>query len=186
MVVDIILVLLISLAFYVGYINGVLGVVLKILLVIGAILLALKLFPIVFLFMENTFTNITLVYFILGFLLVLAIDFFIYRFLSRKIEGWVKANSMKLITKISGGLMLSFFILILVSFVSGRLMGMKIINKATFENSAIFPAVEKIDYGFTTLLDKTKDVFNKSFENNIKTINDIDHRQKSDSTQSQH
>jgi uncharacterized membrane protein required for colicin V production len=108
MVVDIILVLLISLAFYVGYINGVLGVVLKILLVIGAILLALKLFPIVFLFMENTFTNITLVYFILGFLLVLAIDFFIYRFLSRKIEGWVKANSMKLITKISGGLMLSF------------------------------------------------------------------------------
>jgi hypothetical protein len=73
-----------------------------------------------------------------------------------------------------------------VSFVSGRLMGMKIINKATFENSAIFPAVEKIDYGFTTLLDKTKDVFNKSFENNIKTINDIDHRQKSDSTQSQH
>lgn len=181
MIIDIVLVLLIGLVFYAGYTNGVFGVVLKVLLLIGAFLLALKLFPIVFLFMENTFANITLVYFVIGFLLVLVTVILVYRFLSKKIEGWVKANSMKQVTKITGGLILSMFILLIVSFVSGRLINLKILKKSAFDQSVIFPVVEKIDQGFTALLRNTEEVFDHSFENNIKTINEIDRRQKSDS-----
>ncbi|HQW70548.1 MAG: CvpA family protein [Saprospiraceae bacterium] len=181
MIIDILLIILLTLGFYAGYSNGVFGVALKILLFLGSILLALKLFPIVFLFMENTFTDITLVYFVFGFILVLGIVFFLYRFLSRKIESWVSSHSMKLATKISGGLILSLFVLLLCSFVSGRLVGLKVLKRDNLDQSLIYPLVESIDKGAGTLMRNTKATIDKTFEQNVKTINQIDSRQKVDS-----
>ncbi len=178
MIIDIILVVLMALAFYAGYNNGIFGISLKILLFFGAILLALNLFPIVFLFMENTFTNITAIHYIAGFILVLTTVILLFRYVSKKIEVWVSANSMKLITRISGGLIISIFVLLLFSFVSGRLERWKIIKHETFENSLLHPAVDRIDQSFSSLVRKTRDIFGKTFERNIKTINDIDRHKK--------
>mgnify|MGYP003610056109 FL=1 len=181
MIIDILLIILLALGFYAGYANGVFGVALKILLFLGCILLALKLFPIVFLFMENTFSDITLVYFVFGFVLVLGIVFFVYRFLSRKIESGVSSHSMKLVTKITGGLILSLFVLLLCSFVSGRLVGLKVLKRDNLDESLIYPLVESIDNGFGSLVRGTKAAIDKTFEQNVKTINEIDSRQKVDS-----
>jgi uncharacterized membrane protein required for colicin V production len=180
-IIDILLIIFLTLGFYAGYANGVFGVALKILLFLGSILLALKLFPIVFLFMENTFTDITLVYFVFGFILVLGIVFFLYRFLSRKIESWVSSHSMKLVTKITGGLILSLFVLLLCSFVSGRLVGLKVLKRDNLDESLLYPMVESIDNGFGTLVRNSKSTIDKTFEQNVKTINEIDSRQKIDS-----
>jgi len=180
MEIDIILVVLIALAFYAGYNNGIFGISLKIVLFFGAILLALNLFPIVFLFMENTFTTLTPVHYILGFVLVLATIFVLYRYISKKIESWVKANSMRLITRISGGIIISLFVLLLFSFISGRLERWKIVKHEAFENSILHPAVDRIDQSFSALIRATGDIFGKTFERNIKTINDIDGHKKED------
>lgn len=181
MIIDILLIILLALGFYAGYTNGVFSVALKILLLMASILLALKLFPIVFLFMENTFSDITLIYFVLGFLLVLAIVIFLYRFLSRKIEDWVRSHSMKLITRISGGIILSFFVLLLCSFISGRLISIKVIKREQLDQSILYPLVEKIDQGFGAIVRTTRETIDRTFEQNVRTINDIDRRQKIDS-----
>ncbi len=181
MIIDILLVLFLTLGFYAGYTNGVLGVSLKILLFIGCILLALKLFPIVFLFMENTFTDLTLIYFVIGFLLVLTIVFFTYRFLSRKIGSWVTSTSMRMVNKIFGGLVLSIFVLLLCSFVSGRLVKLKVLKKETLDSSLLYPLIEWVDHGFSALATNVKSSIDRTFEQNVKTINDIDSRQKVDS-----
>lgn len=181
MIIDILLIIFLALGFYAGYANGIIGVALKILLFLGCIFLALKLFPIVFLFMENTFSDITLIYFVLGFLLVLGIVIFLFRFLSKKIENWVRTNSMKLVTKISGGLILSFFVLLICSFLSGRLISVKVLKRDNLDQSLLYPMVEFIDTGFSALVRNAKEAVDKTFEQNVKTINDIDRRQKVDS-----
>jgi len=180
-IIDILLVIFLALGFYAGYANGVFGVALKILLFLGCIFLALKLFPIVFLFMENTFSDLTLVYFVFGFLLVLGIVIFVFRFLSKKIELWVRTNSMKLVTKITGGLILSFFVLLLCSFLSGRLISVKVIKRDNLDQSILYPMVEFIDNGFSSIVRNAKESVDNTFEQNVKTINDIDKRQKVDS-----
>lgn len=181
MIIDILLVIFLALGFYAGYTNGVLGVSLKILLFLGCILLALKLFPIVFLFMENTFTDLTLIYFVLGFLLVLTIVFFTYRFLSRKIGSWVTSSSMRMVNKIFGGVILALFVLLFSSFISGRLVKLKVLKEETLDASLIYPLIAMVDRGFTSLVTNVKNSVDKTFEQNVKTINDIDSRQKVDS-----
>lgn len=176
MILDIILIILLSLGFYAGYVNGVFGVALKIILFFASILLALKLFPVVFLFMENTFADLSLIYFIVGFLLVLVVIMLLYRFVSKKIEQLVRSVSARLITRISGGVILAMFLLILCSFIIARLISFKVAKPEMFESSELYPMMKATDQAFRGLVTNIRETLNNTFEHNVKTINEIDQK----------
>lgn len=181
MILDILIIIFTALTFYIGYNNGIMGVALKVVLFFGCIFLALKLFPIVFLFIENTFSEPSELYFAVGFLLVLVGLIFLFKLLSTRINRLKSKSSMKLFTKISGGLILSMFLFTLICVIIGRLNKLRITQEAQYESSLLYPGLKKVDQGLSYALHQMQESFNNSFERNIKTINKRDRKQKKDS-----
>lgn len=171
--IDLIFIIVLALGFYIGYSNGLLGTVLKLVLMILAFLLALRLFPIMFLFLENTFTQVKVWYFILGFVMVLGLVMFLYKFTSNRIEKWISTHRNYILTKVFGGLVLGIFILMVSSFFVGRLMRLHIVKPQQFDKSLVFPVMIQMDHQFSTLLLKVDETINRAFEENVKTINKL-------------
>lgn len=180
--IDIIGIIVLALGFYIGYTNGLLGIVLKLVLIILAFLLALRLFPIIFLFLENTIADVGIMYFILGFLIVMIVVISLYKFSSNRIERWLVNHSRYISTKIIGGLVLSFFILMISSFLVGRLMRLHVLKPGQMEDSYLFPVTVSLDQHFNSLLSKFNETISRAFEDNVHTINKLEKKQKMDST----
>lgn len=171
--IDLIFIIVLALGFYIGYSNGLLGTILKLVLMIFAFLLALRLFPIMFLFLENTFVQVKVWYFILGFILVLGLVLFLYKFTSNRIEKWISTHRNYIVTKLIGGLVLGVFILMVSSFVVGRSMRLHLLKPQEFDHSLVFPVIVEMDKQFGKLLSKVDETINKAFEENVKSINKI-------------
>lgn len=175
------LILLLGLGFYIGYTNGLLGIVLKIILVTIAFLLSLRLFPIIFLFLENTFPDIGIAYFIIGFLLVFGLIIFLYKFSSNKIEKWLINHAKYVSTKIIGGLVFAFFIFLICSFILGQLMRLHVLKEEQMKRSVLFPAMVVTDNEVRKLFRRANETISHAFEDNVRTINKIEKKQQVDS-----
>lgn len=177
MIFDILFTFVLLLGFYAGYTNGVLGIILKILLIIGSFFLALYLFPIVFLFLENTFTNMTLIFFIIGFLIVFLTVFAFYKFSSNWIERLFANKSLRILNKIFGGVTLVLFIFILSSIILGRLLNTHILKLKDEHASATVYLLIKSDQEIVKGLTKVNNIVDDRFNKNVKTLQDIEKRQ---------
>lgn len=175
------LILLLGLGFYIGYTNGLLGIVLKIILITLAFLLSLRLFPIIFLFLENTYPDVGIGYFVVGFLMVLGLVIFLYKFTSNKVERWLINHSRYIGTRIVGGLVFAFFIFLICSFLLGQLLRLHVLKEAQMNSSAIFPAMVATDMEVHKLFRRVNETVSRAFEENIHTINEIEKKQKVDS-----
>ena len=109
MLLDIIVAIVVSLGFYLGYTRGLIKTVFDSLSLIIGILAALKLSPIVINILEEIIKTSPAVSFLLGVVITFIAVMDIIRFIGKKLEDMLEAVNINFINKLAGGAVQGLF-----------------------------------------------------------------------------
>lgn len=173
MLLDVIVAIIITLGFYLGYSRGLIKTVFDTLSLIVGIVAALKLSPIVINILDGLLKMSPAITFILGIVLTFIGVMALIRFVGKKLEDLLSAVNINFVNKLAGGALQGIFFAYLLSLFLWLLSSIHLISpetqKASITYSALEPLPEKGKKVFTSL----KPVFQGFWDKTLEAMDSI-------------
>jgi len=170
MIIDLITVLLVVLGFYQGYRKGLIKTVFATLSLLIGIIAALKLSPIVIGILQNLLSWNPAITFVLGFVLTFILVMMLIRFLGDKLEALLRSLHIGVINKLAGGLLLSLFYAILISFGVFFMDKIELISPDQKAASFTYPFLEPLPEMTKSVGRSLQPVFSEFWDKMIETM----------------
>jgi membrane protein required for colicin V production len=181
MLLDIIVAIVVSLGFYLGYTRGLIKTVFDSLSLVIGILAALKLSPIVINILEEIIKTSPAVSFLLGVVITFIAVMAIIRFIGKKLEDMLEAVNINFINKLAGGAVQGLFFAYILSLAIWLVDSLKVlkpeVKAASITYSLLQPLPEKGKAVFTSL----KPVFQGFWDKTVEAMDGIKGKDNEDS-----
>lgn len=176
MILDIITCLLVAFGFYQGFSSGLIKTVFASLSLLVGIVAALKLSGIAIDLLQNTFNMNSAVSIAIGFVLTFIVVMLIIRFIGNKLQKLVESVHIGGINKLLGGLMLSLFYAILISYGVYLLDKITLIPEETKTASFTYPMLEPLPRATQGIGEALRPVFSEFWDRMIEAMDDINEK----------
>jgi len=173
MFLDIVTCLLVAFGFYQGFSRGLIKTVFATLSLVVGIVAALKLSPIVIGLLQNAFSINPAVTFVLGFVLTFIVVMALIRFIGNSLQKAMKSIHIGGIDKLLGGLMLSLFYALLVSFGVYFVDKVELISDETKQASFTYPILEPMPRAAQGVGEKVRPIFREFWDKMLVTMDAV-------------
>lgn len=173
MFLDILTCLLVAFGFYQGFSRGLIKTVFATLSLVIGIVAALKLSPIVIGLLQSAFSINPAVTFVLGFVLTFIVVMALIRFIGNSLEKVVKSIHIGGVDKLLGGLMLSLFYALLVSFGVYFVDKVELISDEVKQASFTYPLLEPMPRAAQGVGEKVRPIFNEFWDKMLLTMDAV-------------
>jgi len=168
MILDLLVAIVVSLGFYLGYTRGLIKTVFDSLSLIVGILAALKLSPIVIEILQSIINTSPAVTFLLGVVITFIAVLALIRFIGRKMEDILEAVNVNFINKIAGGALQAILFAYLLSMAIWLLNTINVLKPETKQASITYSLLEPLPAKgkgiYTSMLPIFKGFWDKTLE----------------------
>ncbi len=173
MLLDIIVAIVISLGFYLGYTRGLIKTVFDSLSLVIGILAALKLSPIVINILQGIIKTSPAISFLLGVVLTFIGVMALIRFAGKKLEDMLEAVHINFINKLAGGAVQGLFFAYLLSLAFWLLNSLNVINPQTKSASLTYSLLEPLPEKGKAVFSALKPVFKGFWDKTVEAMDGI-------------
>lgn len=173
MLLDIIVAIVISLGFYLGYARGLIKTVFDSLSLIIGIVAALKLSPIVINILQSLIQTTPAITFLVGVVITFIAVMALIRFIGRKLEDILEAVNINFINKIAGGTLQALFFAYLLSMGIWLVNNLKVLNPETKAASITYPLLEPLPEKGKAVFTSLKPVFSSFWDKTLEAMDGI-------------
>lgn len=173
MILDVITCLLVALGFYQGFSRGLIKTVFASLSLLVGIVAALKLSPITIDLLQNALSINPAVTFVIGFVLTFIVVMALIRFIGDRIEKLMESIHIGGLNKLLGGVLLSLFYAILISFGIYFMDKVSLISDNAKTTSFTYPLLEPLPRATRGVGEAVRPIFSEFWERMIATMDTI-------------
>jgi membrane protein required for colicin V production len=173
MMLDVIVAIVVSLGFYLGYTRGLIKTVFDSLSLIVGIVAALKLSPITINILQSFLKISPAVTFLLGVVITFIGVLALIRFFGRKLEGMLEAININFINKIAGGTLQALFFAYLLSLSFWLLTTINVLSPEVRQASITYPALEPLPEKGKAVFASLKPVFKGFWDKTLEAMDSI-------------
>jgi len=171
--IDIVAAIIILYGFYTGYQKGLIKTLFATLSILLAVLVCLKLSPVVIDWIEGILKLSPAINYILGFVLTFFIVMIGIRFIGSRLEGLLKAVNINFINKIAGGLLMGAVFAVCLGFLVHLADNLNLIDDKNKQASIAYPVLNVLPSHATVLFEKAKPVFTDFWDKTVETIDQV-------------
>lgn len=182
MLLDIIVAIVISLGFYLGYSRGLIKTVFDSLSLVVGILAALKLSPIVISIIQEIIKTSPAVTFLLGVVITFIGVMALIRFIGKKLEDMLEAVNINIINKFAGGAVQALFFAYLLSLVFWLVNSLNVLNPGTKQASITYPLLEPLPEKGKAVYASLKPIFKGFWDKTVEALDSIKEKDKEQTT----
>ncbi len=182
MLLDIIVAIVISLGFYLGYSRGLIKTVFDSLSLVVGILAALKLSPIVISIIQEIIKTSPAVTFLLGVVITFIGVMALIRFIGKKLEDMLEAVNINIINKFAGGAVQALFFAYLLSLVFWLVNSLNVLNPGTKQASITYPLLEPLPEKGKAVYASLKPIFKGFWDKTVEAMDSIKEKDKEQTT----
>ncbi|MFZ1560759.1 MAG: CvpA family protein [Saprospiraceae bacterium] len=182
MLLDIIVAIVISLGFYLGYSRGLIKTVFDSLSLVVGILAALKLSPIVINILQGIIKTSPAITFLLGVVITFIGVMALIRFIGKKLEDMLEAVNINIINKFAGGAVQSLFFAYLLSLVFWLVNSLNVLNPGTKQASITYPLLEPLPEKGKAVYASLKPIFKGFWDKTVEAMDSIKEKDKEQTT----
>lgn len=173
MLLDIIVAIVVSLGFYLGYTRGIIKTVFDSLSLILGILAALKLSPIMISILQEIIKTSPAVTFLLGVVITFIGVMVLIRFLGKKLEDMLEAVNINFINKIAGGAVQGLFFAYILSMAIWLVDSLKVLKPDVKAASITYPLMEPLPEKGKAVYASLKPVFKGFWDKTVEAMDSI-------------
>lgn len=170
---DIIVALTIAFGFYLGVKRGLIKTVFDTLSIILAIVISLKLSPLVIKYVDQVITVSPTVSYLVGLVLTFLVVIFLVRLIGSQIERLLNALQIGLINKLLGGALQALFFAFILSMGIWLLNQLKVLNPDIAENSVTYEYLEPLPEKGQELFVKLEPTFREFWETTMDRLDQV-------------
>ncbi len=170
MVLDIIVGLLAAYGFYNGFSNGLVKTVFATLSLLIGIVAALKLSPVVIAALQSALAINPAITFVIGFVLTFILVMVLIRFIGNQLDKLLTSIHVGGVNKLLGGLLLSLFFTLLVSFGVFFMDRISLISDELKQTSYTYPLLEPMPRAAQGIGQKLKPTFQGFWDKMVETM----------------
>jgi membrane protein required for colicin V production len=182
MLLDIIVAIVISLGFYLGYSRGLIKTVFDSLSLVVGILAALKLSPIVISILQEIIKTSPAITFLLGVVLTFIGVMALIRFVGKKLEDMLEAVNINIINKFAGGALQALFFAYLLSLVFWLVNSLNVLNPGTKQASITYSLLEPLPEKGKAVYASLKPIFKGFWDKTVEAMDSIKEKNKEQTT----
>jgi len=180
---DIVIVIVVSLGFYVGYSRGLLKTLFDSLSLVIGIVAALKLSPITINLLQGLLKLSPGITFILGVIITFIGVLALVRLLGKKIEHLLEAININFVNKLAGGTLQALFFAYLLSLSFWLLTAINVLSPEVRQSSLTYSLLEPLPAKGKRIFEAMKPLFKGFWDKTLEAMDTI--KDKSDQSQSQ-
>ncbi|MBK8346244.1 MAG: CvpA family protein [Saprospiraceae bacterium] len=173
MLLDIIVAIVISLGFYLGYTRGLIKTVFDSLSLVIGILAALKLSPIIIGILQDIIKTSPAVTFLLGVVITFIGVMALIRFIGKKLEDLLEAVNINFINKLAGGAVQGLFFAYIMSLALWLVNNLNVLNPETKAASITYPLLEPLPEKGKAVFTNLKPVFKDFWDKTVEAMDGI-------------
>ncbi len=173
MILDIITCLLVAFGFYQGFSKGLIKTVFASFSLMIGIVAALKLSPIVINILQGAIKINPAITFVLGFVLTFIVVMALIRFIGTRIEKLMENLNIGGLNKLAGGLLLSLFYALLVSFAVYFMDKVELVSEDLKTSSFTYPLLEPLPRAAQDVGETLRPLFSEFWEQLMATMDTI-------------
>ncbi|MBK9735892.1 MAG: CvpA family protein [Saprospiraceae bacterium] len=173
MLLDIIVAIVISLGFYLGYVRGLIKTVFDSLSLIIGILAALKLSPIVIGILQSIIKTSAAVTFLLGVVITFIAVMALIRFVGKKLEDILEAVHINFVNKIAGGALQGLFFAYILSLGLWLVNSLNVLNPETKAASITYGLLEPLPQKGKAVFMALKPLFQGFWDKTLEAMDSI-------------
>lgn len=170
MIIDILASVLILYGFYTGYKRGLIKTAFSTLSIILAILVTIKLSPIVMDLVESALKLSQSVSVILGIVITFFFVLILIQFIGNRLEGLLKAVNINFINKIGGGLLMAAVFGVCLGFLVQLSNDLRLVSEEQKQTSISYPALVTLPGHARSTLEKFKPMFSEFWDKTVEAI----------------
>ena len=173
MLIDLIVAIIISLGFYLGYSRGLIKTVFDSLSLVVGILAALKLSPIVINILQGIIKTSPALTFLLGVVITFIGVMALIRFLGEKLEDMLEAVNINIINKLAGGVLQGLFFAYILSLMLWLINTLNVLNPKTKADSMTYSLLEPLPEKGKAVYVALKPVFKGFWDKTLEAMDSI-------------
>ena len=173
MLLDLIVAIVITIGFYLGYTRGLIKTVFNSLSLLIGILAALKLSPIVMDILESLLKTSPAVSFLLGVIITFLGVMYLIRYASTKFEDLLKVVNINFINKIAGGTLQALFYAYLLSLSLWLVDAMSVLKPEVKEASITYSLLEPLPEKGKTFFMAVKPLFKSFWDKTVASMDSV-------------
>jgi membrane protein required for colicin V production len=173
MLLDIIVAIIVTLGFYLGYSRGLIKTVFDAFSLLVAVVASLKLSPITMEIIQSLLKTSPAVTFLLGVVVTFLAVIMLIRFIGRKFEDILKAVNINFINKLAGGALQALFFAYLLSLFLWLLANIKIIKPEVQARSITWSLLEPLPEKGKAVFQSLKPVFTKFWDKTLEAMDSV-------------
>lgn len=174
---DIIVVIVLGLGFYLGYQRGIIKTLFDTLSIVVAILAALKLSPLFISIMQKIIPDSPKAAYLLGILATFLLVLMLVRFLGRKFESVLEAAHINFVNKLAGGAVQAFFFAYLLSLIIWLVNSIGLIKEETKQNTVTYSFMEAMPETGKAVISAIKPMFKSFWEKTAEVMDGVAEKQ---------
>lgn len=174
MILDLIVAIVITIGFYLGYSRGLIKTVFNSLSLIIGIIAALKLSPIVMDILESILKTSPAMSFLLGIVVTFLGVMYLIRYFSSKMEDLLKAVNINFVNKIAGGTLQAIFYAYLLSLSLWLVDAMSVLKPEVKEASITYSLLEPLPEKGKAFFEAVKPIFKSFWDKTVKSMDSIE------------
>ncbi len=174
MIIDIIAGLLIAFGFYQGFSSGLIKTVFASISLLIGIIAAMKLSDTVMEILERTFGLNQAISFVLGFVITFIVVMLLIRFIGGKLDNLFKNLQLGIVNKLAGGILLSLFYAILVSYGVFVMDKISLVSDNVKTSSISYPLLEPLPRATQDVGKALQPMFSDFWDKLLETMDSVD------------
>ncbi|MBK9254558.1 MAG: CvpA family protein [Saprospiraceae bacterium] len=180
MLLDLIVAIVISLGFYLGYSRGLIKTIFDAFSLMIGIVAALKLSPIVMEIIQSVLKTSPAITFLLGVVITFIGVMILIRFIGSKLEDMLKAVNVNFINKIAGGVLQALFFAYILSLILWLLSNVKVLNEQTKTASVTYSVLEPLPEKGKKVFYSLKPIFTNFWDKTLEAMDSVKEKADSD------
>ncbi|MFZ1752052.1 MAG: CvpA family protein [Saprospiraceae bacterium] len=178
MILDIVVAIVISLGFYLGYTRGLIKTVFDSLSLVVGIVAALKLSPIIIGILQEVIKTSPAITFLLGVVITFIGVMALIRFIGKKLEDMLEAVNINFINKIAGGGIQALFFAYILSLGLWLINSINVLKPETKAASITYSLLEPLPEKGKAIFSSLKPVFKGFWDKTLEAMDSINAEEK--------
>jgi membrane protein required for colicin V production len=173
MTLDLIVAIVVSLGFYLGYSRGLIKTVFDSLSLVIGILAALILSPLIISILQELVKTSPALTFLIGVVVTFIGVMALIRFIGRKLEAMLEAVNVNFINKIAGGVLQAIFFAYLLSLSLWLINSLQVLKPETKQASITYPMLEPLPEKGKAVFTKLKPIFSGFWNKTVEAMKGV-------------
>jgi membrane protein required for colicin V production len=173
MILDVIVAIVVSLGFYLGYTRGLIKTVFDSLSLLIGILAALKLSPIVINIIQSLVKTSPAIIFLVGVVITFIGVMIIIRFIGKKLEDMLEAINLNFVNKIAGGVLQAIFFAYILSLSVWLINSLNVFKPETKAVSITYSLLEPLPEKGKVVYSAMKPIFQGFWDKTLEAMDSI-------------